>query len=52
MKFTRVLLGVFALLLSGAAITLVSQEKSSATRVGYTSLVAASHCCFLGEEIA
>jgi hypothetical protein len=29
MKFTRVLLGVFALLLSGATITLVSQEKSS-----------------------
>jgi uncharacterized protein YdeI (BOF family) len=35
MKFTRVLLGVFALLLSGAAITLVSQEKNPATRVGY-----------------
>ena len=35
MKFTRVLLGVFALLLSGAAITLVSQEKSSPTRASY-----------------
>ena len=29
MKFTRALIGLFALLLSGAAITLVSQEKSS-----------------------
>jgi DNA/RNA endonuclease YhcR with UshA esterase domain len=36
MKFTRVLLGVFALLLSGATITLVSQEKHSQTPVGYT----------------
>jgi DNA/RNA endonuclease YhcR with UshA esterase domain len=36
MKFTRVLLGVFALLLSGAAITLVSQEKNSSTRESYT----------------
>lgn len=36
MKFTRVLLGVFALLLSGAAISLVSQEKIPLTRVSYT----------------
>ena len=36
MRFTRVLLGVFALLLSGAAITLVSQEKSSPTHANYT----------------
>lgn len=36
MKFIRVLLGVFALLLSGAAITLVSQEKHSLTPVSYT----------------
>jgi hypothetical protein len=36
MRFTRVLLGVFALLLSGAAITLVSQEKSSLTHANYT----------------
>ncbi|HEY2171190.1 MAG TPA: hypothetical protein VGJ30_16315 [Candidatus Angelobacter sp.] len=36
MKFTRVLLGVFALLLSGAAITLVSQEKHSPTNASYT----------------
>jgi len=36
MKFTRVLFGVFALLLSGATITLVSQEKHSQTPVGYT----------------
>jgi hypothetical protein len=36
MKFTRVLLGVFALLLAGEAITLVSQEKSSPTRATYT----------------
>jgi DNA/RNA endonuclease YhcR with UshA esterase domain len=36
MKFTRVLFGVFALLLSGATITLVSQEKHSPTPVGYT----------------
>ena len=36
MKFTRVLLGLFALLLSGAAITLVSQEKNSPTPASYT----------------
>jgi DNA/RNA endonuclease YhcR with UshA esterase domain len=36
MKFTRALIGLFALLLSGAAITLVSQEKSSPTHVNYT----------------
>jgi DNA/RNA endonuclease YhcR with UshA esterase domain len=36
MKFTRVLFGVFALLLSGATITLVSQEKHSQTPAGYT----------------
>lgn len=36
MKFTRVLLGAFALLLSGAAITLVSQEKNSPTHASYT----------------
>ena len=36
MRFTRVLLGVFALLLSGAAITLVSQEKGSPTHANYT----------------
>ena len=36
MKFTRVLFGVFALLLSGAAITLVSQEKNSQKPAGYT----------------
>ena len=36
MKFTRILLGIFALLLSGAALTLVSQEKSSPTHVSYT----------------
>ena len=36
MKFTRVLLGVFALLLSGATITLVSQEKHSQAPAGYT----------------
>jgi len=36
MKFSRVLLGIFALLLSGAAITLVSQEKNSPTPVSYT----------------
>ena len=36
MRFTRVLLGVFALLLSGTAITLVSQEKSSPTHANYT----------------
>ena len=36
MKFTRVLFGVFALLLSSATITLVSQEKHSPTPVGYT----------------
>jgi len=36
MRFTRVLLGVFALLLSGAAITLVSQEKSPPTHANYT----------------
>jgi DNA/RNA endonuclease YhcR with UshA esterase domain len=36
MKFTRVLLGVFALLLSGATITLESQEKHSQTPAGYT----------------
>lgn len=36
MKFTRILFGVFALLLSGATITLVSQEKHSPTPVGYT----------------
>ena len=36
MRFTRVLLGVFALLLSGAAITLASQEKSPPTHANYT----------------
>ena len=41
MKFTRVLFGIFALLLSGATITLVSQEKASQEKhsprpVGYT----------------
>jgi hypothetical protein len=36
MKFTRVLIGIFSLLLSGAAITLVSQEKNSQTHVSYT----------------
>ncbi|MBZ5494381.1 MAG: hypothetical protein LAO76_25935 [Acidobacteriia bacterium] len=36
MKFTRVVLGIFALLLSGAVITLVSQEKNSPTHVSYT----------------
>jgi hypothetical protein len=36
MKFTRALLGLFALLLSGAAITLVSQEKNSPTQASYT----------------
>jgi hypothetical protein len=36
MKFTRILLGVLALLLSGAAITLVSQEKNSPKQVSYT----------------
>jgi len=36
MKFTRILFGVFALLLSGATITLVSQEKHSPSPVGYT----------------
>jgi DNA/RNA endonuclease YhcR with UshA esterase domain len=36
MKFTRILFGVFALLLSGATITLVSQEKHSPRPVGYT----------------
>lgn len=36
MKFTRALIGIFALLLSGAAITLVSQEKSSPTHANYT----------------
>lgn len=36
MKFTRALIGLFALLLSGAAITLVSQEKSSPTHANYT----------------
>jgi len=36
MKFSRVLLGIFALLLSGAAITLVSQEKNSPKPVSYT----------------
>lgn len=36
MKFTRALIGLFALLLSGAAITLVSQEKSSPTHASYT----------------
>lgn len=36
MKFTRILLGIFALLLSGAAITLVSQENGSLKHVSYT----------------
>jgi DNA/RNA endonuclease YhcR with UshA esterase domain len=36
MKFTRILLGVLVLLLSGAAITLVSQEKNSPKQVSYT----------------
>ena len=36
MKFTRVLFGIFALLLSGATITVVSQEKHSQTPAGYT----------------
>ena len=36
MKFTRVLLGVFALLLFGAAMNLISQEKSSPTHASYT----------------
>jgi hypothetical protein len=36
MRFTRVLLGIFALLLSGAAITLVSQEKAPLNHVSYT----------------
>jgi len=36
MKFTRVLIGLFALFLSGAAITLVSQEKNSPKPVSYT----------------
>jgi hypothetical protein len=36
MKFTRTLFGIFALLLSGAAITLVSQEKNSPTHASYT----------------
>lgn len=35
MKFTRVLLGVFALLMAGTAITLVSQEKNSPTQINY-----------------
>lgn len=36
MKFTRVLLGVFALLLFGAAMNLISQEKSAPTHASYT----------------
>jgi hypothetical protein len=36
MKFTRILFGIFALLLSGAAITLVSQEKNSPPQASYT----------------
>jgi len=36
MKFTRVLFGVFALLLAGATMTVVSQEKHSQTPAGYT----------------
>ena len=36
MKFTRVLIGLFTLLLSGAAITLVSQEKNSPAQGSYT----------------
>ena len=36
MKFTRILLGAFALLLSGAAMNLISQEKSSAPHASYT----------------
>ena len=36
MKFTRVLFGVFSLLLSGAAITLVSQEKPPLNHISYT----------------
>ena len=35
MKFTRVLLGVFALLMAGTAITLVSQGKNSPTQINY-----------------
>ncbi|MGZ4829765.1 MAG: hypothetical protein ACXV5J_13415 [Candidatus Angelobacter sp.] len=35
MKITRVLLGVFTLLLLGAAHTLVSQEKNSSTQTSY-----------------
>jgi len=36
MTFTRTFIGIFALLLFGAAITLVSQEKSSPTHANYT----------------
>ena len=36
MKFTRVLIGLFALFLSGAAITLFSQEKNSPTQASYS----------------
>jgi len=36
MKFTRVLFGIFSLLLSGAAITLVSQEKNFPKQVSYS----------------
>lgn len=35
MKFTRVLFGVFTLLLLGATHTLVSQDKNSSTQPGY-----------------
>jgi hypothetical protein len=36
MKFTRTLIGIFALLLFGAAMNLISQEKSSPTHANYT----------------
>jgi hypothetical protein len=36
MKFTRTLIGIFALVLFGAAMNLISQEKSSPTHANYT----------------